>query len=228
MVKGMASDAKCVVACYPCKVLTKEMMYRWSWDVIRACEERNIKILAFVCDGLGVNRAFFQMHTPITKDTEFGVVFDTVNFCSPERRPLYFISDVCHLLKTLRNAFYNSGEGKKKPRLLTINGQTIQWKTIIRLYLTFKSDTFRKSYKLNSLNVFPTSYSKMKVRYAAHVLSKTVANDLKKLGWEGTEETVEYILLCDKFFDILNGAHSSQASRSKNKDLAAFTNPDDD
>ena len=223
MVKGMASDVQCVIACYPCKVLSKEMMYRWSWDVIRALEYAGIKILAFVCDGLGVNRAFFQMHTPITKETDFNIVFDTINFCSPERRPLFFISDVCHLLKTLRNSFYNSGEGKKKPRLLTISGQTIQWKTIIMLYLAFKSDTFRKSYKLNAQNVFPNSYSKMKVPYAAQVLSKTVGNDLKSLGWEGCEETIRYILLCDRFFDILNGAHSSQAARYRNPDLAPFT-----
>lgn len=228
MVKGMASDVKCVIACYPCKVLTAEMMYKWSWDVIRACEIRNIKILAFVCDGLGVNRTFFEMHTPVTKDTHFKLVFDTINFCSPERRVLYFISDVCHLLKTLRNAFYNSGDGKKKPRLMTINGQTIQWKTIVRLYLTYKSDTLRKSYKLNSQNVFLTSYSKMKVRYAAHVLSKTVAIDLEKQGWKGIEETVKYILYCNKFFDVLNGAHSSQAGRTRNTDLAAFTSADDE
>lgn len=224
LVKGMGcSDVKFVVAAYPCKILTKEMMYRWTWDVIRVLEIAGIKVLAFVCDGLGVNRAVFQMHVPITTGTHFNVVFDTINVCSPERRPLYFISDVCHLLKTLRNGFYNSGEGEKKPRLLTLNGETIQWKSIVRLYFTFKSCNFRKSYKLNAQNVFPNSYSKMKVRFAAQVLSNTVAVDLKAQNWPGTEETVRFISLCNRFFDMLNGAHSSQAGRSRNEDLACFS-----
>ncbi|KAK3929441.1 Transposable element P transposase [Frankliniella fusca] len=224
LVKGMgSSDVKFVVAAYPCKTLTKETMYRWTWDVIQELEIAGVKILAFVCDGLGVNRSFFQMHTPITTGTHFNVVFDTINVCSPERRPLYFISDVCHLLKTLRNGFYNSGEGEKKPRLLTINGQTIQWKTIVRLYFTYKACTFRKSYKLNAQNVFPNSYSKMKVSYAGQVLSNTVAVDLKAQNWEGTQETVRFISFCNRFFDILNGAHSSQGGRYRHEDLAPYS-----
>lgn len=89
--------------------------------------------------------------------------------------------------------------------------------------MTYKQCNFRKSYKLNPQNVFPGPFARMKVRYAAQVLSATVARDLASQNWEGVGETVKFIELCDKFFDVLNGAHSSQAGRQRKPDLAAST-----
>ncbi|KAJ1519123.1 hypothetical protein ONE63_011276 [Megalurothrips usitatus] len=223
LVKGMASDVKCVIASFPFKIFTKEMMYKRTWDVIRHLETAGIKILALICDGHPINRAFMMMHTPFTTGTTFSCIFDTINFCAPEKRLLFFISDVCHLLKTIRNAFFNSGEGPKKPRLLTINGEIITWKTIVRLYFQYKNNNFRKSYKLNAQNVFPDSYSRMKVRYAAQPMSNTVAQDIEDQKWPGTEETVRFIRLIDRFFDCLNGAHTSMANRKNKPDLAPYT-----
>ena len=226
MVKGIASDVKCAIAAFPCKVLTKEQLYKRTWEVINICEKAGIKILSFIADGLSTNRAFFQMHTPIT-NTCNGIVFDTVNICSLELRPLFFISDVCNLVKTIRNCFYNSGEGEKKSRLMEKNGEKIVWKTILKLYMTYKDCNFRKSYKLNPQNVFHGPFARMRVRYAAQVLSSTVAADLETQSWEGIGETVKFIRMCDKFFDVLNGAHSSQAKRQHKSDLAAYTSLDD-
>ncbi|KAK3924773.1 DNA transposase [Frankliniella fusca] len=223
LVKGMATNVKCVIASYAIKVMTKEMLYKRSWDVIRHLEAAGIKVLAFVCDGHPVNRAFFKMHVPDHGPTKFDCIYSTFNFCAPEERPLFFVSDVCHLLKTLRNSFYNSGEGEKKPRLLELNGEKIVWKHIIHLYLKFKENNLRKSCKLNAQNVFPNSYSKMKVRYAAQILSATLAQDLEDQEWPETKETVKFIRNCNKFFDCLNGAFSTQGKRKRNNDLDPYT-----
>ncbi|KAK3917951.1 Transposable element P transposase [Frankliniella fusca] len=217
MVKGIATDIKCVIAAFPCKVLTKEMLYKRSWEVINICEKAGIKILALICDGYSVNRAFFLMHVPLSS-TDSNIVFDTLNFCSPELRPIFFYR---------MNCFYNSGEGAKKTRLMQINGEKIEWKTIVRLYMTYKDSNFRKSYKLNPQNVFPNPFSRMRVRYAAQVLSSTVASDLETQNWEGTGETIRFIRLCDKFFGVLNGAHSSQSRRLLKPDLAPYESVDD-
>lgn len=120
-----------------------------------------------------------------------------------------FFSDVPHLLKTIRNAFYNSRKEsknkKRSPRRLRKNGELIVWDTIIRLYLSNK--VLRKSYKLNAQNVFPDSYSRMKVKIAAAILSNTVALDILSQGWRGTSETVEFIQRVNNWFDLLNGAY---------------------
>ena len=81
IVKGMASDVKCAIAAFPCKILTKEMLYKRTWEVINICEKAGIKILCFISDGLSVNALFMKMHEPLTK-TASGIVFDTINFCT--------------------------------------------------------------------------------------------------------------------------------------------------
>ncbi|KAK3910142.1 DNA transposase [Frankliniella fusca] len=226
MVKGVASNVKYVVASFPMFSLNAELLYARSWEVILGLEKAGVKVISFIFDGAAVNRTFINMHQPITK-VPSGVVFDTINFCSPERRPLYFISDVCHLLKTARNCFHNSGDGDNKPRCMQINGQKIMWKHIIRLYFVYKNYNFRASYKLSAQNVFPNAFSGMKVRYAAQVLSETVANDLEAQNWENTEETVRFIRYFNKFFDCLNGAFKGQHFRTRNNNLAEYTDVND-
>jgi len=80
LVKGMASNVKCVVASYATKVLTKYMSFKRSWDVIRQLEAAGIKVLAFICDGHPNNRAFFKMHDPAHGPTRFDCIYSTFNF----------------------------------------------------------------------------------------------------------------------------------------------------
>ena len=225
MVKGLTSNLKYVVASFPVNQLTKDMLYVRTWKVISRLERIEAKVLAIVSDGSAVNRAFISMHQPLTPTKS--VVFDTINFCAPDRRPIYFIADVAHLMKTIRNCFYNSGEGGKKVRCMVLNGQKIEWKTIVRLYLSYKKCNFRKAFKLNSKNVFPNSYSCMNVKDAVHVLSRTVATDIELQKWEHTEETVKFIRRWDRFFDCLNGLHFVEHLRKKKPDLAPYMEVND-
>ncbi|XP_034255467.1 uncharacterized protein LOC117653722 [Thrips palmi] len=225
MVKGVSSNLKHVVATYPVTNPSPKQMYLWTWDVIGALERSGIMVIAFVGDGCPVNRAFIKLHTPATI-TRSGVVFDTVNKHAPDRL-LYFFSDVPHLLKTIRNAFFNSRKktknNKKSPRLLKKNGEYIVWDTIIRLYLSKKDKTLRKSYKLNAQNVYPDSYSRMKVKSAAEVMSHTVGTDILSQGWTGVSETVEFIYRVNDWFDLLNGAFSTHGVKKNNRRLHPYT-----
>ena len=225
MVKGCTSDVKEVVAAFTTGSLTKEQLYSRTWQVIRACEGAGVKILAVVCDGSSTNRAFIAMHTPAT-ETANGVVFDTVNMCSLDRK-IFFISDPPHLLKTIRNCFAKSGQKKTCTRLLSKHGEFIEWKTIERLYIEDMHSILRRCFKLNSQNVYLNSYTCMKVAYAAQVLSRTVGLDLKDRNWPGTSATVEFILKTNDFFDCLNGAHSEAANRTANPRLASYRSVDD-
>jgi hypothetical protein len=116
---------------------------------------------------------------------ESDVTFDTVNLFAPERN-IYFLSDPPHLIKTIRNGLHNSG--KHKSRNLKKNGESLTWKTIVRLYKHNSKLTIKKLFKLTAACVFLNSYSTMKVAFAARVLSKSVANALKELKWENSSE----------------------------------------
>ncbi|KAK3929584.1 Transposable element P transposase [Frankliniella fusca] len=63
----------------------------------------------------------------------------------------------------------------------------------------------------------------MKVKIAAAVLSNTVALDILSQGWPSTSETVEFIQRVNNWFDLLNGAFSTQGIRTNNRRLDAYT-----
>lgn len=222
MVKGISVGIKEVIASYPVANPSASQMYMWTWQVIGALERSGVPIIAFVCDGFSTNRAFIRMHKPATP-TASGVIFDTINKAARGRK-LFFISDVPHLLKTLRNCFMNSRwDNKKSRRHMMYRGKKISWDFLIKLYESQKGKSLRKSFKLNAMNVYPDSYARMKVRYAGEAVSKTVAMDLISQNWEDAEETIAFILMFNRWFDCLNGAHSNMAKRRKNTDLSAYT-----
>ena len=226
MVKGVSNGLKEVVATFAVGNLTARQMYVWTWEVIGALERSGLAVVAFVSDGCSVNRSFIKMHKPVTKLPR-GVVFDTINKAS-RGRILYFMSDVPHLLKTIRHCFFNSRIVKKKgTRLMTRNGKKIVWDFIIKLFQEKKGKTLRKSFKLNAQNVFPDSYARMKVKYAAQILSATVAQDLEDQGWDEASETIFFIRFVNDWFDCLNGAHSNVGKRKQNQNLNPYTSEQD-
>lgn len=226
MVKGTANNIKEVVASYAVTNVSSSQMYLWTWHVISALECGGIQVVAFICDGSTTNRAFINLHAPKT-ELASGVVMDTVNKAAPHRT-LYFISDVAHLLKTIRNCFCKSrADPNKGKRCLKRRGKKIVWDYIIRLYKDTRNKSVRKSYKLSPVHVFLDSYSCMKVCYAAQVLSLTVASELKKRNYPGVSETIKFITDVNNWFDQLNGAHSTVGKKKNNPNLCPYTSVGD-
>lgn len=85
----------------------------------------------------------------------------------------------------------------------------IQWHYIVTLHNFQQKLTFKLKNKLNSQCV-NWYQNKMKVKYAAHTLSASVANAMKYLKSTGMEEfqdykaTTKFIEIIDSIFDILN------------------------
>ena len=226
LVKGVATDVKEAVCSYPVTSFSPIQLHSWTWHLIGALKRRNILIIAFTCDGCPINRAFIKTHEPSHTPRKSGVVYATINIHAPHRQ-LFFISDVPHLLKTLRNSLCSSRLGKKGKRCMEKNGEKLVWDHIIRLYNEKKKKVLRKSYKLAAQHVYPDSYTCMKVAPAAQVLSATVSTDLRNQNWPGTFETSNFLMLANNWFDDNNGAHSSVGLKTNNKRLCPYTEPDD-
>jgi len=210
LIKGVATKVEEVVASFSVDRLTAKYLYSKTWDVITNCERAGIAIVAFVSDGFAANRSFVKKHQAVGV-TKSGLMYSTVNKAAPHRQ-LYFMSDVAHLLKTIRNCLHRSKLANGK-RCMEKGGEKMVWQTIVDLYNAKKDETLRKSYKLNAQNVFIDSFSGMKVKFAAQVLSKTVAKDLEDMNWAGTKELVKFIRLVNDWFDCLNGAVSIQGKK---------------
>ena len=92
-------------------------------------EERGLKVLTSTCDGASPHRKFYKFHCPpgAPKGT---LIYKTNNPFADEVRPLYFVCDPVHLLKTARNNWENSC-WRNKTKKLKNNGMWITWLQLI-------------------------------------------------------------------------------------------------
>ena len=116
MVRGLQSSVQTVVATFATRAITAEELYIRFWDVVASCELVGIKVRACVSDGASINRRFYKLHA--CDFPEDVITFRCINRYSADQRPLYFVSDTCHLMKTSRNCFENSGANRNSRRMV--------------------------------------------------------------------------------------------------------------
>lgn len=217
MVKSITCGLKEVVGLLDRDMLSREMLYDTTWDIIKSLEENKIKIIGVVLNGSSKLKEFMSLHTP-EKKLESGQVYCTVNLKVPnEERLLFFFIDAAYLLKEIRNCFELSGStgaanSPNPSRMLTRNKENIDWKTIVKLYLHYKWP----SSQIDSQTVFLTDYSRQRASLAAAVFSDAVAKDLQSRFWPYTVETVIFITKVHNFFkcfldvDVAEGNESAE------------------
>ena len=105
MVSGILSDLEFPYASFPCSALSGDQLYSLVWGCVRRLEACGFKVLAFTCDGASSNRAFLKLHH---SNDDSSITYKTTNPYADEDRPIFFISDPPHLIKTVRNCWANS------------------------------------------------------------------------------------------------------------------------
>ena len=76
------------------------------WTAIRMSEMCGLTVIPVVADGCSINRRFFRLHK-MTQYQKSGITYLAPNISSPGNK-VYFMPDPPHVLKTVRNAWYNS------------------------------------------------------------------------------------------------------------------------
>ena len=86
---------------------------------------------------------------------------------------------------------------------------------------------FKISNKLTSDHINLTCYSVMGVNLAAQVLSETVVNVSNNFGSEEAEETGQFCIMMDKFFDCLNVRNTKEDIIKRKPLLKPYESVDD-
>ena len=86
------------------------------WRAIRLLQIAGLQVVCVVADGASANRRFFRLHS-IDEYKKSGVTYLAPNVCCAPGDKVYFVADPPHLLKTIRNAWYNS-QSKKTCHLI--------------------------------------------------------------------------------------------------------------
>ena len=121
-VRGIFTNVNFPYAHFPIRGATAGELYLLVWDAILHLEMLGLKVMAVTCDGAATNRKFFKMHK-LSSDLEGSTFYKTENLYSEEKRFIYFISDVPHLIKTVRNCRGNS-YGRNRHRALWVSRYT--------------------------------------------------------------------------------------------------------
>lgn len=234
--------------------MSASSLFTRLWEVIYHLENSGIPVLCVTCDGASTNRTCINMH-PRYKSSAFiefegideddesnlfdeyggenDVLFSTINIASPHLRQLFFFIDMPHVLKTIRNAFANSYCHKKSRRLW--NGEDLSWQLIVDHYEKHKNDKLRKS-MITAAHVYLTSFSVMRVSYAAQVMSKRLSSAIHDAGEEAEMKgekhlpfrvATNFMRMTNDFFDCLNGHNVTSHKRYRNDNLKPYSSGND-
>ena len=111
MVRGINFHLQYPVAYYGTNGFNGYQLYPIFWEIVRSLEYMGLSVWFVACDGAAPNRRFFKIHElNKSENTDLeGIVYWTKNpFSLDPNRKLWFICDVPHLIKTVRNNFSNS------------------------------------------------------------------------------------------------------------------------
>ena len=102
MVRGLFGKLNYPYVQFSCDSLCGEQLFNPVWEAVARLERLGFHVLALTCDGASPNRRFWKLHS----DDE--MTYKVPNPYASTKRDLYFISDPPHLLKTIRNSWFNS------------------------------------------------------------------------------------------------------------------------
>ncbi|XP_031338009.1 uncharacterized protein LOC116175207 [Photinus pyralis] len=118
---------------------------------------------------------------------------------------IYTCFDTPHLIKSLRNNFMNT---KLK---IVVDGNEVSWHDFVDTYkIDHKSNVTRAMLKITDTHVNPTTFQKMKVKYAVQVFSHSVAAAIATCAETGevrsrtAKNTASFLKYINDTFDCLN------------------------
>ena len=200
LVRGLCSDVKHIIAYFFTGNVTSYKPMPIFWKVVSTLElSLDLWVVALVNDGASPNRKLFILHVKLAIDRKCDVVYKTINLFAPSRF-IYFFADVPHLMKTARNCLYNSCSGSRS-RLMWNDGQYLLFKHIADIFYRDQAVALHVLPKLTLEHIVLTSFSKMKVKLATRVLSRSVALALQESGNNEVLGTAEFCRMMNDFFD---------------------------
>ncbi|CAK1591187.1 unnamed protein product [Parnassius mnemosyne] len=180
----------------------------WLDEVILKLFSIRIEIQAIVSDQ-GSNFAKYAKEVKnITSEKPYFMLQD---------RKIYYIFDVPHLIKCIRNNLLSND--------FIYKGKLISWEYIEELYAKQKQKDLRLIPKVTEKHINPNNFQKMRVKYAAQIFSRSVFAAISVLVSnrslpEDAQYTGDFMQEINNIFDVLN---SSKVS-CPNKYQKAFSN----
>ena len=129
-------------------------------------------------------------------------------------------------MKMARNCFHHSGMNRHSHCMW--NNGYLAWSHIQRLVNDEIDNGLKLVPKLSQQHTNLTSYSVMIVHLAVQILSEITSKILKIYCPNDTSAPSHFLLMMDKFFDIMNIRNLAEGYRKRKEFLHPFTSLDDE
>ena len=191
MVRGLALNWKQPVGF----VLTRsacngELLKRLLFQCLDKMNDVGLDVTVVISDQ-GTNFQNVTMHLGVTAEKPY---FEHAG------RKYYYMFDTPHLLKSVRNNLF-------KYSLTFGDSKVAKWKDINDFFAIDQSQRFRLAPKLTKRHLELPAFSKMKVKTAAQILSRSVAAALEthaRISGASCSETAEFVMYLNDVFYAMN------------------------
>ena len=217
MLQSMLSPYKEVVKILPVKNITAEDLYKIIFETIIELENLTFFVIAIVSDNNSINKkamSFFASPPVLS-----------ITYCHPvdPSRPLFYVADTVHLLKSIRNNWINQKNDDQAlyfpdfEDFSSLKLLTASFKSIKSLYEVEYNDLVKYSYGLNLKALYPTSIERQNVKLAMKIFNEYIIEGLRqggsKYGIANWTSTAIFIEIIYKWFCIMNVKCLSKGKR---------------
>lgn len=214
-VRSVMANYSRPVAFFATKNVHASELASMFWEVVESLAGCGLKVIALVADSASSNRTLFSYLNHNKQE----IPYKCDNVYDPDV-PIFLISDPPHLLKTACNNVRSSKLGGSK--ILKYDSHFILWEHFTQVPHLFDSQEL-KCCKLKETHFSCQSYAKMRVVYAAQLLSHTVSQLMISRGGDAMTRSAWFAELMNTWFDLMN----TRVKKSANQDIAPYYSVDD-
>ncbi|XP_049774363.1 uncharacterized protein LOC126162092 [Schistocerca cancellata] len=218
MVQSMESPYKDVVSILPVHTIQGDVLFSYIKAVIVKLEAVGFEVVGIVADNNAINKkAMSKFSTP----PDVKIKYDHPVQSSPNR-PLYYFVDTVHILKCIRNNWFN-----QKEQILcfpdfsdSLKGGLSSVGALKELHLIEKDELLQYGSSLTLKSLFPNSIERQNVKLVLRIFSDTTVVALDTFGSKKAisnwESTATFIKIINRWWDIVNVKTLLKGQRLRN------------
>ena len=188
---------------FPSTTASGYELYLLLWEAVNMLSSFGFKVQYISMDGAQSNRDLFKLLIPDFCSLAT-VTCGFKNIYCYDNPKIFFIMDISHVVKKIRNNILKSGKVSHCKRHLMIDDKYIEWEHFKRAYLwDIASHPFPGHHKLTQEHIFLTPEAKMRNHLAEDILNSDMLHLMelyqKNLGNEGAflNATIELLKCSD-------------------------------
>ncbi|CAH0765012.1 unnamed protein product [Bemisia tabaci] len=223
MYHSVQEKNKDVIALFPVRSITAEILYKLVRPVLKVMEEVGFRVLCLIADDNQVNAKMFKM-----------LGDGTLKTCVPhpfnKEEKLFLLFDQVHLFKNVRNNWINApAKLFKIPhisldkgdlaliRVSDVETMEARFSDIIDLFNADKRNIAKLAPKLSRKSVFPSSVERQNVQLVVNVFHDTTIQALETLKKDGkiniSDGTIMLLKLLVRWWKISNVKNAFKGTR---------------